>query len=394
MKKLNIFVIGVLLFSMLGMPLLNAQIAEKYQQAKKNYLNAVKVYNEARKDFITAKNKYKQYKRAENRELAFEKAKDFLLKADRAMIRYLKMLRVRVEFARGITEEERQRTLEKIDSYITWLEEKQPEIESANSPKELKEIARQVSDEWKEIRVEAKRIVGKILCYKIDNIISKAEAISEKLSDRIQELKEEGKDTSELEALLSDFNEKIALAKEKNELAREKFKEVSSIKEMDKLFREGHAFIKEANKYLRDAYKDLKEIHRKLKTYRTGETTKTGEGMLTAEGSGVVKVFGNGSLEVSGEGNLTVIDYGGDAEEKVEGYGNKIDYGNSTIFYQGFGSAEISGSNVTVIIEGKNLKLEAKGRGTVFLNGTGTYKTKKGLEGDWTASEVQYGGEQ
>ena len=60
-------------------------------------------------------------------------------------------------------------------------------------------------------------------------------------------------------------------------------------------------------------------------------------------------------------------------------------------FYQGFGSATISGSNIAVIVEGSNLEIHAYGNGTAILNGTGTYHTEKGLEESWSGKAIYYG---
>jgi len=361
---------------------------QKYSNAKSEYQILKGFYGDVRQDWITARNKYRGYKTVENAENALEKGKDFLLKADKAMVGYLEMVRAYVEGEPSLSDTERENIIRELDSYISWLEEKQPEIEGATTKKELVAIAGTVRNKWLEIRPATKRIVGQVMNAKVLWVINNAETASVKVEDAIEQLKEQGEDTTDLEAWLDDFNTKIDLAKEKHQAAKEKYAEISDVRDADKLFREGNAFVKEANQYLRSAYKDLKKIVKELRKYKTGEVTVGGTGRLIAEGDGNAAISVNGTVDVSGEnGVLIVTDNYGDIIITVGGFGNKTELGENKWQYSGTGSAYITGSDIIVEFEGQNIDLTAEGTGSATLAGTGTYEAcgKKCLEGSWTA---------
>lgn len=109
-----------------------------------------------------------------------------------------------------------------------------------------------------------------------------------------------------------------------------------------------------------------------------------GTGTLTAAGDGLAVMRGNGSVILSGAGVLTIRDLAGDASIDVTGRGVKREPNERTVIYGGFdGEARISGSNIVVILRGKNIKLKATGTGKFILRGHGKYHTA-GEDGEWT----------
>jgi tetratricopeptide (TPR) repeat protein len=371
-------------------------LVEKYKKARAEYTEAVKIYKNARSDYRAAMHKFKKSKKAEDSKAALNKGKAFLLRADTAMIMYLKMLRTKVDKSRGFDEEKKQGILKEIDGYTSWLENRQEEIDKANNLEDLKAAARSIREKWGEIRWAARRISGEILTFKIDTILSRAEALAEKVETKIPELQDQGVDTVELEGRLSDFHSKIELAKEKNAEAKEKFRDISSIKDANKLFREGHVLVKEANNYIREAYKDLKMIIKAYKRHTKRKVEVNGTGRLTAHGDGKAYLKGNGTITVSIlEGAMIVSK---NATVETSATGNRTELGDGEMKYQGFEKATIRGEQITLRISGKGIDLVAEGTGKVRLTGKGTYtvcgyKCLKGeaedKTGNWTAGGVR-----
>lgn len=264
----------IAVFVLSFVPLVNAQTLQdwdqtalqKYNNAKAEYLQLRGFYKSARQDWITARDKYRQYKNTQNSEDALNKGKDFLLKADKTLVSYLKMIDAYVDGEPSLTDTEKANIKSEIESDISWLEEKQPEIEAATTKEELRAIALGIKNKWQEIKPSVKRIVGQVMNAKLLSLINYAEAASDKIESKISVLQEKGKDTTDLEAWLVDFNEKIDLAKQKHQAAKDKFAEIQDVQDADQLFREGNAFIKEANQYLRTAYQNLKEIVKELRS--------------------------------------------------------------------------------------------------------------------------------
>ena len=251
----------------------DATAKAKYQQAKSQYQKEVNFYKSARQDFLNARTKYQQYKNAENKEALEDAGKNFLEKAVSSLIKRLETVKNWVSNNRALPESERQTIIAEINQDINWLNERLPNIQTA-SPAQIKEEAKIARDYWKNHRVKVKRITGEILAARINFLIAKAEKFSAEVSAKIDELKAAGKDTSQLEAWLSDFNQKLALTKEKYDAGKAKFQAIKGgigpdfqmeLAEADKLFREGNQFIKEANKYIKEAHALLVKIVKEMK---------------------------------------------------------------------------------------------------------------------------------
>lgn len=112
-----------------------------------------------------------------------------------------------------------------------------------------------------------------------------------------------------------------------------------------------------------------------------------GTGALTAEGDGRAALHGRGTVTVSGRGALYIVDRAGDAQINIEGNGTRDiiqSYNQQVVRYRGFnGTATISGSNIIVVIRGRNIELTAEGTGRAHLRGRGTYEFN-GESGKWT----------
>lgn len=251
----------------------DAVAKSKYQQTKTQYQNVINFYKSARQDFLNARTKYQQFKNADNKKALEDKAKSFLEKTVTSLIKKLETVKAFVSNNRAIQETERQEIIAEIDQDIAWLNARLPKITTATQ-EQIKEEAKTIQQYWKTNRVKTKRITGEILAARINFIIAKSENSSAKVSAKIEELKIAGKDTAQLEAWLTTFNQKISLAKEKYALAKEKFQEIkgdpgadliTEISQADQLFKAGNQFIKEANEYIKQAHTQLVQIVKEIK---------------------------------------------------------------------------------------------------------------------------------
>jgi len=249
----------------------------KYQAAKEQYLKEVNWWRTTRQQFITARTKYRQFKNAENKAEYEEKARAFLEKTVEVLIRKLEALKTWISNKPALSEETRAKIVAEIEKDINWLQEKKSGIATA-SPTQIKEKAKEIRHYWRKHRLFVKRIIGEIWAARLDWAIERFETVAEKIAAKIDELKAMGKDTSKLEAWLADFNEKIELAKEKRDQAREKYQAIKGepgpdflreLAEANQFFRQVHQFIKKAHQYLIEAHKTLVEIVKEMKTLAT-----------------------------------------------------------------------------------------------------------------------------
>ncbi len=245
----------------------------KYQQSQGQYQKEVNFYKSARQDFLNAKTKYQQFKNTDNKKALEDNARNYLEKIVSSLIKRLEAIKNWVTNRGALPESERQAIMAEIDQDIAWLNARLPNIQTA-SPDQIKEEAKTVRQYWKTHRVRVKRIIGEVWAARINFVITKAESFSSEVSAKITELKAAGKDTSQLEAWLADFNQKLALAKDKYAVAKAKFQEikgepgfdpVTEFNQANQLFQAGRQFINEANQYVRQANAQLVKIVKEMK---------------------------------------------------------------------------------------------------------------------------------
>ena len=360
---------------------------ERYREARDAFWDAHSAWLSARDAFIDARHQWRQNRTAANRANVVEKAKTSLLKADEMMIRRLQVIRVRVEATRGLSDNKKVTIYAEIDADISWLQTKQTDIQAADNMQEIRDIATTVWNYWRNVRVRIKQIVGQILSAYVDALIQKAEAFAGRVEARIQQLKDNGVDTSALETWLADYNSKLMLAQQKYDAAKDKFAGISSEADAAQLFREGVALIKEGNSYLKEALRALRDIISDMRN--KGHTvTLTGSGTLKGWGDGSAYISGTGLVKITAIQNSTMI-VSSNANVKTDVVGENLE--NGDVKYQGFSSARVTGSNITVNLSGNNVTLSAHGTGTATLTGTGTYRTygeNRYVDGNWTAAGV------
>jgi len=115
------------------------------------------------------------------------------------------------------------------------------------------------------------------------------------------------------------------------------------------------------------------------------EAVIAGRGLLTAQGTGVVAVKGRMDYHATAdEGVLLVKDIGGDAHVDVDGHGGTGEWNGFKVYFGFHGSAHVVGSDVAVIVIGRNIDLQVFGRGWAFLKGHGTYRVNGGEPRPWT----------
>jgi len=208
----------------------------KYQAARQQYFKEVNWWKTARQQFLNTRRKYKQFRNVENKADYEKKARAFLSRTVDVLIRKLESLKNWVSNKPSLPESERQAIVAEIEKDINWLEDKKSEIATA-LPSQIREKAKEIRDYWRNHRIFVKKIIGQIWGARLDWVIERFENISSKIAAKIDELKAADKDTSQLEAWLADFNQKIEIAKNKREKAREKYQAISSLADANKLFK-------------------------------------------------------------------------------------------------------------------------------------------------------------
>jgi hypothetical protein len=300
----------------------------------------------------------------------FDEFKDWLLANADLAVASLLSIKEKIENS-PVDYPEKEELLAEIDEHIADITAVKEEIESAGTVEELRDAAKELKKEWLEAKVSLKKAIGLRWIYIMERMLDRADRVKERVQELIEEYQAQGKDTTRLEIWLEKFTANTDRAREKLEEAKERLMELERNRQVNKfLIRENHA-LKMAVKYMRHSHLQLKRIIWFMNHQKSGAVDLEGEGILFAAGEGSVSIEGSGTVKICGNGSVSA------PEESVVvavGFGEK-QVNNGTVTYSGEGKIIIRGENITVTAEGE-LKVFAKGSGSVHLEGTGVYKVK------------------
>lgn len=351
------------------------------------------IRRDGRNDLQRAREIYRNNRTPENQQMLMGAAQDHLLQMLDLMIERLELMQEQIKFA-----EEKNVMVPKgasgtINRRILELEGYKLEVESADTAADLRSVARSINQEWGSIRREILHYAKYMIAVRTEAYIDKANDIFDLLEVKISELEGEDVDTTDLRRNLDEFDAKLVCVENNHALAKEAVSddEINS-GDVQKYIRNANRCIGEANHILRVMFKEL----RALEGYRNGAVVLSGSGTLEASGSGTAWVSGSPDLALScDQGTLMARDRAGDMVIDVTGSGVKDQSGIWTM-YNGFdGTADITGSDVSVALVGSGIDLTVTGTGQAILVGDGTYQVRgsdDGLisSGDWQEQRDEY----
>ncbi|MBI4140883.1 hypothetical protein HY485_03540, partial [Candidatus Woesearchaeota archaeon] len=154
----------------------------------------------------------------------------------------------------NMPEDQKQQLLGQFEQKIQQLNalrQKQGQIQAQSTTKEIKDAAKNVKEFWKQHKEEVKQQNLRVKHDRFGGVIVKAEKLQEKLQKQLEEFKQQGKDTTELETKITAFNEHISAAKTLNDEAQPLI-ENKNMKEATDKMREAHEHIKQAQQTLKE----------------------------------------------------------------------------------------------------------------------------------------------
>lgn len=198
----------------------------------------------------------------------FEIGQNYLLNIVDALINHLNFVKEKVQSSEELSDEEANEDVNKINDLLSKLEELKKKINEATNREQLIEISSELRSIMKNVRTESDYSIEHIRHRRIGEILERAEHLEAKLA-RIQDrFGINVTNSSELNSLIQEFNDKIDDAREKYWDAVEIFEQARSANDSDArhdLVRESHDLFKEAHEDLKDAHNILKDIFRLLK---------------------------------------------------------------------------------------------------------------------------------
>jgi len=218
-------------------------------------------YRKAKGDFLKIRDRIRAEELDPNSEEALNATKLYLNSSINYMIAHLSNVKSNIAYSNGNGTEEK---IIVIDEKIKLLEVEKTNIANASSQEELVIVVRSVRGVWNNAEKTSLADAGHTVSEKIGKFLEESESLSEKLGVKVENLKETGADTAELETKLASYVSYLKSAQEKKEAA-------DYIYHGENVTRED---MKTANNYLRQSLNDinkanklLREIFGELKDY-------------------------------------------------------------------------------------------------------------------------------
>lgn len=258
MKKLLLSFLPVIVIALVlaGSP--SAGIA---QTADGDFQNALNQLRQSRQSFKDAKAQEKsdaaeegkakgqvqreaaQQKRTEAQTRMENKRKEVLLKLVDNQIKWMERAKTRVQKMPNITDELKNQLVSEADTAIQNLNAEKTKIQSTSGRDAIKALAKEVRDLFKLQHEIVKKIVDAIHASRANDAVAKAEDRAAAMKVKINELKDQGKNTTDMESDLKDAEKDIDDAQEAI----------------------GRKAFKEANEDLKGAYQKFRGIAQKAK---------------------------------------------------------------------------------------------------------------------------------
>ena len=191
-----------------------------------------------------------------------DRGKNYLLKQVDNRLKQLEPFKTRVENMTALSDSDRNGLVSELKAIIDAFEAFKPEISRSATKQDIRNVADKIKAEWLKSRLSVERAEGQILAAKENQLILDAGAASVGIQKRIDVLKASGKGAKAYEELLSDYDKKIASAKQDMESAKEKFEAAAGAAtddEKNKLIREKELLSKSAHDNIKEAYGLLKD---------------------------------------------------------------------------------------------------------------------------------------
>lgn len=193
-------------------------------------------------------------------------------------ISLLEALKDRVQAMTRIEEQERIRISSDIDEAILKLEELRTQINNETQLQNTKQLVKSIFNDIRVYTLTAPKNLGESLVAHGMYILGRLQAIQRQLEQTLNQNKNAGKDTTQLEPLMTQIQNQLALAQEQLTIADEKFKSMTPANTQTvKASRDaGKEALRQAKEALKQAHRLLKQIREELKTL-SGTTSPTPE---------------------------------------------------------------------------------------------------------------------
>ena len=260
---------------------------ETGEQLKEQYKTQKKELKEIKEKVTKCKENTEDCKK--NKENWGKGVKQHLLNTNQLISDSLSRLKERVQDSNILSEEDKTESLAKIDELeakLTAEMEKVNAMADTATKEELKAAVKELKDLWQEVRSEQRKILTNLVRGNLENLVEKHDEYSNSMEARIQELRAQGVDVSELKVLQQKFAEQMDNLKADTEAARNAWIEAKA----KETFAEASNYVHQAQQKVKEGLTATKETLREfMKKYRelkaalkASEETEVPEGVNEA----------------------------------------------------------------------------------------------------------------
>ena len=237
-KLLLLFLPVVMAFVLAGLPLQSTaqtsdedfgSAVEQFRQSRQALRDAraqeASEASQAGKAGVQAQRDLAEQRREEAGQRMEEKRKEVLSRLLDIQIRHLNRTNERVQRMPNISDDLKAQLDGEIDTDIARLQDYTAEVESATGREEIKTLARQIKDFFRSYRETVRMIVDAIHTSRANDAVATAGERAAAMKAKVQELKNEGKDTGEIEQEIDDIQGDLDNAQE--QIGRKAFREAN-----------------------------------------------------------------------------------------------------------------------------------------------------------------------
>ena len=170
----------------------------------------------------------------------------------------------------NINEEQKAQLVSDLDAKLAelgLLRQKQGQIQSQNTAREIKDAAKNMKNFWSNSKHSVQKNNLKVSSSKLGGLVVKMEKLQVRLNAEIEKFKNNGKDTAELDTKIALFNEKISAVKNLNAEIVGLLETVDSAENKSEVMKSATGKMKEAHVFLNDAKSILNDIRGSLKAH-------------------------------------------------------------------------------------------------------------------------------
>ena len=253
----------------------------KLSELRLNFDKAKERFDKAKGELDDTREKLKEAKAKDNKNETVRNAKDYLLKAADILIAHLEKIKARIQESKNINAEQEAKVVSVIDAKIAEINTIKTEVQAATAKEQIKEAAKKLRNLWTNLNHLVNLYSERVVSARVEGIINRGEVLEKKLDNVLEEAKVKGIQI-DVSAEISQFSEKIALAKDKYAQAQAKLSAMLELKagnatndQVKAAADEAKSLLKESRDAIKQAHDILKEIVKKIReAYKEADLSK------------------------------------------------------------------------------------------------------------------------